>query len=365
MEIPERIWHLMAKALNKEASATEMQELNLLLEQDESVRQQFELLTRIWQEKGHGADDEGNARKLILRIIDRAETGQQMPDEEQPSFPRRRRRRLVAAGFILLALLTAGWWLFSSRLSSARAAKVPEALVVNKGSRSHYILPDGTTVWLNAGSKLYYENDFRGSTRIVRLEGEAFFDVVKDRTRPFIVRTSEFDIRVLGTAFNVRSYPEDKNIETTLYRGLVHVIRHNSRPDEAIQLKPHQKLILARKAAMSEGNLSLIPAGVSPELQTGFTITPIDSTKKESERLETAWLYSRLEFQGESFEDLALRLERWYNVRIFFTDEKVKKERVTGSFEKETIEQALAALKEGFSINYKITGDEIYIGSSE
>lgn len=353
----------MAKALNKEATETELNELNTLLEQDPSVQQQFELLTRIWQEKGQGYDDEGNARKLVLRIIDRAETELQGPELNLTDNKRRRRRRIIT-GVLAVAILAFSVFFFSTKPSARQAASHPDALVVGKGSRSYYILPDGTTVWLNAGSRLFYENDFSGDSRIVRLEGEAFFDVVKDITKPFIVRTSDFDIRVLGTAFNVKSYPEDRNIETTLYRGLVHVVPHNSKENEAIQLKPNEKLILSKEAAKTPEKLSVNTATESPDLKAGFKITKIDSTKKESERLETAWLYSRLEFQGESFEDLALKLERWYNVRIHFTDDPVKKERATGSFEKETIEQALAALKEGFSITYKIKGTDIFIGSA-
>jgi len=101
------------------------------------------------------------------------------------------------------------------------------------------------------------------------------------------------------------------------------------------------------------------------EIPPSFVIAHIDSTKKESERFETAWLYSRLEFRGDSFEEVARKMERWYNVTISFTDEKVKQLSVTGSFQTETIEQAFAALKTGFPINYKIANHEIYVGSSE
>ncbi|HLG40124.1 MAG TPA: DUF4974 domain-containing protein, partial [Chitinophagaceae bacterium] len=95
------------------------------------------------------------------------------------------------------------------------------------------------------------------------------------------------------------------------------------------------------------------------------TIAHIDSTKKENERIETAWVYNRLEFRGDNFEELARKLERWYNVTIVFTDEKVKQLTVRGSFEKETVEQAFVALKEGFPINFKINNHEIFVGSAK
>lgn len=227
------------------------------------------------------------------------------------------------------------------------------------------LLPDGSTVWLNAGSKLFYQNDFTGTTREVRLEGEAFFDIIKNTSKPFIVHTAGIDIRVLGTAFNVKAYPEDVNIETTLYRGLVNVTRQGEGKTTTIELKPNQKLTLPKQAAREEEILSEKIESSVKQLPASFTITKIDSTKKENERFETAWLYSRLEFRDDSFEELARKLERWYNITVVFTDEKVKGLHVNGSFERETVEQAFAALKEGFPINYKINNNEISVGSSQ
>jgi ferric-dicitrate binding protein FerR (iron transport regulator) len=146
---------------------------------------------------------------------------------------------------------------------------------------------------------------------------------------------------------------------------MVQVVRRNAPEQTVIRLKPNEKLVLPKEAAIEAKILSEELAPASTITPASFTISKIDSTKKESERLETAWLYSRLEFRGDSFEELALKLERWYNVSIIFTDEEVKKLNVNGSFEKETVEQALAALKEGFPISYKINNNnEIYIGSS-
>lgn len=355
----------MARSLNMEATPGQLEELEQLLNQDPAIQQQFELLTRIWQEKGQGEYDDANARKRILRIIDKAdrETGG-MESLIKPRLSKRKRRILVSA-FSVIMMAIAGFWFFSGSGTDngATTRKTPEALVVNKGSRSRFLLPDGTTVWLNAGSKLHYENDFRGTTRVVRLEGEAFFDVIKDPARPFIVRASDIDIRVLGTAFNVKSYPEDKNVETTLYHGLVNVTRHNAKAATSIQLKPNEKLVLPKEAAIEPANLSLKDITAPKTTPADFIIIPIDSTKKESERFETAWLYSRLEFRGEGFEDLALKLERWYNVNITFTDEKVKHLRFNGSFEKETMEQAFMALQAALPFTYEINENNISVSS--
>ncbi|MEI9806510.1 MAG: FecR domain-containing protein [Bacteroidota bacterium] len=221
------IWHLIARVLNGESSSKEQQELFDILRQDESLQQQYDLLSRIWKEKEGNLEfeDKDAAQTTISRIIDKAESeGRhiEMPVEQS----RFSGRRIWMAAASLLFLATAGWLWLNNGFSKAAEPK-QEAIEAKKGSRSRSLLPDGTTVWLNAGSKLYYDGDFTGATREVRLEGEAFFDVVKQPDRPFVVHTSGIDIKVLGTAFNVKSYPEDKTVETTLYRGIVRVFRQN------------------------------------------------------------------------------------------------------------------------------------------
>lgn len=364
MHNSKNIWCLIARALNNEASEGEKEELAAILSKNESLQQQFDLLSRIWKEEQHIIEnqDKQSAQNTISRIIYKAELEAGADSfNKKTSFIGRKRWMAVAAS---VAILVVSGWLWMSNKSSDKIAE--ETIEAKYGSRSRSLLPDGTTVWLNAGSKLYYDGDFTGATREVKLEGEAFFDVVKQTSRPFIVHTSGIDIKVLGTAFNVKSYPEDKTVETTLYRGAVKVFRETESEAAAIQLRPNEKLVLQKEAANKSENLSTdIQPATAKETKSSFTITRIDSTKKESERYETAWLYSRLEFRGDNFEQLAKKLERWYNVTIVFTDEKVKQLTVYGSFEKETVEQAFAALKEGFPITYKIDKHEISVGSVE
>jgi ferric-dicitrate binding protein FerR (iron transport regulator) len=365
MDTSVTIWRLIARVLNGEASSKEQQELIDILRQDESLQQQYDLLSRIWKEKnGHIENEDSDAaKKTISRIINKAEQESRYFDMPVQRNRQIRRKVWMAAASVLI-LVSAGW-LWSNSRSSANEPK-QEAIEARKGSRSRSLLPDGTIVWLNAGSKISYDDDFTGATREVKLEGEAFFDVVKQPNRPFIVHTSGIDIKVLGTAFNVKSYPEDKTVETTLYRGSVKVFRHEETEKVAIQLKPNEKLILSKQAANAASALPeqvQTTASSIKEIPASFTIAHIDSTKKESERFETAWLYSRLEFRGDSFEELARKLERWYNVTIVFTDEKVKQLSFDGSFEKENIEQAFIALKEANSFTYKINNHEISVGS--
>ena len=360
MEMPERIWQLIAKTLNSEASSEEKEELFYLLHNNPSLRQQYELLNRIWNEKHDHPGDEEDAKLHISRIINRAQS--ELTPEEFPNHRKKRRRIIAFSSIIAAAMIVAGWFLFA-----APAQPVPgDVYVAKNGTRTRSMLADGTTVWLNAGSKLSVQNDFTGKTREVLLEGEAFFDVVKKPGQPFIVHTSGIDIRVLGTAFNVKAYPEDKNVETTLYRGLVQVFRQLDEAETAVELKPNEKLVMAKEAATYTVNLSDKNSPPLIKAQPRFTIIHIDSSKKENERIETAWVYSRLEFRGDKFDDLAQKLQRWYNVTINFTDDKVKELKFNGSFEKETVEQAFAYLKVAVpEFDYKIENHEIFIGSPQ
>jgi ferric-dicitrate binding protein FerR (iron transport regulator) len=379
MELPERIWHLMARVLNGEASSLEQDELCSLLSQNPHLQQQHELLRRVWKEKEGETNDEEQIKRYISKIINRAEAIIDNRTEEFARNRRRRRRIAVLSSFALLLIIAGVWWSLSGPNSAfpvtssnkevaVLSAAQQEVLTAPKGSRIRSILPDGSTIWLNGGSKLYFENDFSGKTREVRLEGEGFFDIAKKPKQPFIVHTSGIDIRVLGTAFNVKAYPEDEMVETTLYRGLVQVFRSegvrssSDKEDKSsfVELKPNEKLSIPRhELAISIPQKEKLVVKATP----AFVITHIDSTKKENERIETAWRYSRLEFRGDNFGTLARKLERWYNVKVVFGDDNVKWLSFDGSFERETIEEALAALKQANAFQYEINKNEILIKS--
>ena len=136
--------------------------------------------------------------------------------------------------------------------------------------------------------------------------------------KPFIVHLGAIDIKVLGTAFNVKSYREDEHIETTLLRGAVEIIPKNNQTEEHIFLKPNQKLVFAKDKKE--------PIKPKPDLEKiivqgpAYQLEKIPDYLKENQREETAWIYNRIEFRGEDFNQLAEKLERWYNVEISFED---------------------------------------------
>jgi ferric-dicitrate binding protein FerR (iron transport regulator) len=240
---------------------------------------------------------------------------------------------------------------------SAKASEV----ISKPGARTKLLLPDGTEVWLNSGSKLNYQKDFNTSFREVELEGEAFFDVVKDPEHPFIVHTSGIDVKVLGTVFNVKSYPQDETIEATLLRGIIEVTRKDNPNSPKVILRPNEKLIFNKQ--LSTTSLNTRPAKSADtkqlKIEPDISVAPIPKNIPDSEKIETSWVYNRLVFNGDSFQELAEKMERWYNIKIVFKSDDLFKYRFKGVFEKETIQEAMDALKLTARFSYKIKDNEI------
>ena len=286
--------------------------------------------------------------------------------------PERRKRNsrkwLISMG----ALAIAGIIFFVSKnvivTSETKGRKQPNLsqVITKPGSRITQIqLPDGSVVRLNSSSSLTYDKNFGKNIREVSLTGEAFFDVSKDSSHPFIIHTNVIDIKVLGTAFNVRSYPGDQNTETSLIRGKVEVTLKN-RSNEKVYLNPNEKLVVANNSAFVNRTLVNQPdqrgdkAEVSSKLT--YAVRPLTYYPVDSAVIETSWIDNRLIFQeGEPFREVAQKMERWYGVKINFADEEMSGIKPFGSFTNETIVQALDALHESCGINYKILGNQVTI----
>jgi len=163
----------------------------------------------------------------------------------------------------------------------------------------------------------------------------------------------------------VKSYDEDRTVETTLIRGLVSITRNNAASQEPILLHPNQKIVLQKTDQPAEESSLPNDALAGPGKNFTEHVTQIDSNRRENELLETAWVYNRLEFRGDRFPDLARKLERWYNINIHFEDDAVRGLSFNGSLESETVDQAFAALKAAVPFRYTIKGTDIYVRSLE
>jgi transmembrane sensor len=232
-----------------------------------------------------------------------------------------------------------------------------------KGSKTQLILPDGTKIWLNAGSKLRYPNRFQNNIREVFLEGEGYFDVTKDSKRPFIVHTSDINIRVLGTIFNVKSYPNEGTIETTLISGKVIIESKSDDSKKIAQLLPSQKITFLKKSGkvlLNDSEQKQI-AQINTKTENNSQSDKIIISEKVNTTIYTSWKDNLLVFDNETFESIALKIERRYGAFILFNDTIIKNYRFSGTFPEISIDRALNALQYASPFNYKIKGDSIFI----
>ncbi|NLR65921.1 DUF4974 domain-containing protein [Chitinophaga varians] len=254
----------------------------------------------------------------------------------------------VIGGAVILA---AGGYFFSRQQRAARmSSEMAAATVISAGDepRKSVILPDGSALVLRKNSRVELAEGFNRVNRDLTLTGEAFFDVVKDVHRPFMVHTSAFDIKVLGTVFNVSAYTGHPLMEASLFRGSVEITCAQG-PAQKIVLQPNQKLTIAGTAT---GKTTAAPV---------LKVLPLDADPVNHKAREIAWVRNRLEIENEPLADIAGKLEKWYGIRIAFADDAVKQYRYSGTFESETVLKALDALQLSYPFNFKMVNDTIII----
>ena len=362
--VNDRFAQLIARKFSGEASQDELRELEILLKEDERSQYFFEVFSEYWNAQPQPVDNTINEEvhfQQILAIAEKEQAEAPLPEPVKRNSTVFPIRKLLAAAAIL-GIIASAYLL--SRFSNVAAntnqdISLKETITAKPGTKIHLLLPDGSKVWLNSESKLEYNKNFKDSIREVVLEGEGFFEVVKDKNRPFVVRTSDIDIKVLGTAFNVKSYPKESYIETTLLRGLVEVTNKRDPASPKMVLYPHDKLIF-NKDAPGSNTLPQTPRA-EMALPKPFEKTRLSKTIADSSLVETSWMYNKLLFDGETLRQNASKLERWYNVKILFKEDKVGNTLIRYPLSNEPLEEALKALQFIEPFNYKINGNEIEI----
>lgn len=363
----EKFWVLFSKKLSGEASADELTELQDLVQQHPEWQYSIQNLEDLWKQKpANDYMQEEDAYLLHLHRMNELNIpfGDDPAGDRVTEIGNTKRKWYWAAAAVLV--LTAGLLLWNRTGKGENSDKETIASNVNEvstrpGSKSMVKLPDGSVVWLNAGSKISYNKDFGKELREVYLTGEGFFDVTKNKEKPFIIHTSSINIKVLGTAFNVKAYPEDKQTETSLIRGSIEVTIKN-RPNDKIILSPSEKLIVENNEALQKetaktASVKAVPVSVAPLV----SINKLKYNAVDSTVAETQWINNKLVFRDESFAELAVRMERWYDVSIEINDPVLKQARLNGIFEKETIIQALEALRISMPFKYDQNGNNIII----
>jgi transmembrane sensor len=212
-----------------------------------------------------------------------------------------------------------------------------------RGSKALTVLPDGSVVWLNAGSRIEYKIPAGKPVREVTIDGEAYFVVSKDPRHPFTVNAGEMIIMAYGTEFNVKAYSDEKDVETTLVSGSVSIEIIN-KPSNKTVLKPNEQVIYYKPTTGRSENF-LVSKGIDPSLSI-------------------LWINDRFQIKGETLEKLAVILERKYDVTIHFDNNALRALRFTGIIENETIEQILELIKISSNVDYRIAGRTIWFSKT-
>ena len=233
-----------------------------------------------------------------------------------------------AAIFALIVSVGFGVYQFT-RITDMQNIAYTEIRVKN-GEHKRIVLPDGTKVILNAGSFMKYPERFTQDFRRIEMDGEAFFEVVHDEDKPFVVSTKDASVKVLGTSFNVKAYDVDEQILVSVRSGKVQV----DMTDAMMRLLPDEQLVFSRK---------------NGEIQK----------RNESARHATVWIDGGLYFNKTPIRSVVKELERMYNCKIELSGDKPYDDYIYGEHDNKSLESVLKSIQYSTDIKYRKEGDKI------
>lgn len=324
---------LLAKYFAKQCTDAEREEVAYWRRESPGNEALFVKLSKQWEgaRREHVTyvipDKEVVWKKVKARVVQKA--------KQLPLYSRARLIRVgsIAATVALILGFSLSLLLFQS--GELLVGPVYEHVVLApSGQKSKLILPDGTSVWLNSGSRLTYNTRYNLSERTVVLEGEAFFEVKPDKQIPFIVKAGEVDVQVHGTAFNVNAYAADPDIAVSLLRGSVSVLVAADR-HVLTYLEPDQSAIVSRH------NLN-------------YRVQTCDA------EVEASWHLNKLKLEGVPAGEIWKKLERWYGVQIAVSD-NVPDNKYWITLKTESLTDLLEVINKLTPIDYTLNGEEVTV----
>lgn len=322
----ENIDILIIDFLNRKISPDNLAILNQWVNTNEENRTHFTQLKSVWMlsSANQNADPDIESSYNLFK----EKTRQNKPEQKRPVW---KKYAAYAATVAALLIIT----VFATNLINNNSTVYYTKLNIPRAAKLNLTLPDGSTAWINADSKLQYSSDFGKKDRNISLEGEGYFEVIPGEI-PFMVSTDSAQVKVLGTKFNVRNYKEDKSIKVSLFEG--EVVFSNGIRD--VYLKPSQTIELNK-------------------------ISNTFSKRDINIKYVNQWINNQVFYDATSFEDIAIELERLFNVNIFFESEELKKLTFYGDFiiEANNLGEILDVMyaTNKFEYKYQISHNEVYI----
>lgn len=358
----EEIKALLVKYITGNANPNERRQVRQWLDQSQDNRDEFTGLKAAWDDAVYHPGQQlvnTNAAfdKLRKRLIPEEETA--IPVVA----PRRsyRTRYIAVAASIIIIACTAGLLLYKINQPHPLAQTALDLHVPN-GKMKRLILPDSTEVWLNAGTHFTYAANFGEHAREVTLEGEAWFAVRHIDNNPFIVKANGYTVRDIGTTFTITAYPDKKHFKTAVMEGEVEVSMNDNKKSN-VHLTKNEVLNIdapaqTHKTANPPSDKPVSPPStLTPEAQISTALTMDEFT---------GWKDHLLVFDEETFDEVARRLERTFDVKIRITNTQLASLRYTGRFNKvENIMEALRIIRETTPIVYHLQKDTIIVSADK
>jgi ferric-dicitrate binding protein FerR (iron transport regulator) len=346
----EEILHFLKGELNAESEKTLLHWINSNKEHQEI----FESYRNLYLNSVVNAKPQNN--------VNTDELWQQLMASTKPTASKKVKQiifyisRIAAVFIVLFALGIIIYWKFEKNTYNDTVCQIVTPL----GSKSQITLPDGTIVWMNAGTKLSYSKSYGKTDRRVFVEGEIFCKVVSNKEKPFIVQTSLINVIAVGTTFNVKAYPEDKTVSTTLVEGIVKIENAKTNKNKFLYtLRPKQNIVFTKTFSTPKIEAK------SPEEIKSDTISGLSNIKKVelddsvNTILYTSWMEQNWVIEGLDLFELSKLLERKYDIKIIFNSEELKNFRFSGTVRNETLEQVLQILSLTTPLDYEIGKGEV------
>lgn len=338
MSAREEIDILIFKYLSDEANLEEIDLLRAWLDSDPENRRVFKLISSYWESSRFELSS--NSTNEAYDILKKRKGLKQDLAAHQQSIHHHHTsdnhwKRVLQFAAVIALILSVGLLLYYNIEETKLTTETTIATIVKqnpRGQKSKITLPDGSTVWLNAHSSIQYPEKFEGKLREVNLIGEAFFEIVHNEHKPFIVETKDMNISVLGTSFNVNAYPENASAKIALVSGKVKVnnFKNADAPNEVI-LEPGESI------QYNADNGAVTKSLFDVDYATG-------------------WKEGMFVLKNDSFQSFITKLENWYGVSVSIEGHPSESFIVTGKFQNENMENVLRALQFSRDFDFKIDG---------
>ena len=374
--ISSEVQKLIAAYLSGSIQSNEMQHLICWIQSSESNKRLFNQMNDIWQatasEKKFSKTDVQKHWEEVLKKIQKKPSRKTNQYVYMPPLYTQIKRVLGIAAVIAV--------IFGTGMLVQNMRNVPEKnfsetveyieVTAPAGSRAHIVLADGSKIWLNAGTKLQYSNQFGKRDRNIKLTGEAYFSVAKRADLPFVIKAADIVITALGTVFNVKAYAEEGYVETSLESGSVKIERIMETSDgkenwqRPIVLQSNEKVSLVAYAQPIEETgkeEKTVPEKQEiAQFDQNHVAEPVIE-KLEDIRVSTSWKDSNWVIRDESMKSLAVKLGRRYDVNFVFRDKELEKYKFSTTLRDETLEQVLNMIQMAAPIKYMVKEKNVYL----